>query len=955
MKKNNLLIIELLMFLFATAMPISAQVANNDKGKINNHQPSFRTYMHGQVLVKFKDVYLTNAQEDEHGGFLTESDVVVDSILQQLEIREVKPLMPLTGKNAQAMRQKLTHSIEENNHLKKNLSNLYVLEFDPSLSVENVIEQLQSFDNVEYAEPNYIVKACSDYTTEPLFYEQWGLQAIHIPELWNMPIINTRRPVIAILDTGVETTHPDLSANIWQNEDETDDNYDSDKNGFVDDIHGWNFIENNANVEDDNGHGTHCAGIAAATGDNNKGICGANPNALIMPLKILDNLGEGTIESMIQGIDYAVANGADIISLSLNSFELSQALEEALSLAYGYTVILAAAGNDGVCMINDHQNFHGNNESLAGYCPRFPAASKYVIGVMATNESGELASFSNFDCDGPLRAIDPGCYGCTYNDNQSYELKVPGENILSTYIGGSYRFLSGTSMACPMAAGAISRLLQCRDFTHEELLKALTFTSKDNIDLIAAYHFTTEDLSATDFTIEYKGVAMTFVKTSGTTCQLGNGEQPAIDVSTQGKVIIPEEVHGLSVTYISSNAFKDCAQVTEVEVPFNVTDIGWNTFKGCSSLEKLFLNGWTQGCGDAFDETTYSNCFLYVNERYTDFYLMSGPWDNFTHQEKLPYKVGHCFSAEVDGEYYPFVVTSVSPKTVKFGSIWINDATQMVESIDIPSEIESYSITSISQAAFCGNGNLRSVKLPPTIEIIGPEAFFCCGNLHTITIPEKVSVISDKAFTGCGSLKSISLPSSIKFIGEHAFQETGLTSFSIPPKLTSIQPHLLYWCPDLKHVDIPSSIKSIGQGAFADTGLESVVIPRAVEYIGPWAFSGCSSLMQIEIQATTPPTLYYESFTNYSVPLKLPKGCLEIYQTADVWSNFYNMIEIDVSSGDVNHDGTVNISDIMATVNHILGISLDIFFEEEADVNGDGIITISDVIDIVNIFTNSSP
>ena len=404
----------IVFLLFLCVGTISLHAASKD---------SISSYSEGQVIVKFKqgsEVELnTQARKKRVSAKLMD-------IMLQIGATNSKQLMPHTNSTGNnRFRMKVSKGT---NNVQKDLSSLYVINFDPNQSVKEVVAMLKELDEVEYAEPNYIVKAVSCIPSseastanrsdkkklnkanhsfnDPLFSDQWGLEAINMPALWEKTIINPKRPIIAILDTGIETNHPDLTANIWQNVDETENETDSDENGFVDDVHGWNFIENSPNVEDDNGHGTHCAGIAAAVGDNQEGISGANQDALVMPVKVLDSEGYGNIEQLIQGLDYAVANNADIISMSLTSMDLSEALEDALCMAYDYAVILAAAGNDNNCMDFQHHSMHGHVESDS-YGPHFPAASKYVLGVMATNESGDIASFSNFDCDGPLRAKNP--------------------------------------------------------------------------------------------------------------------------------------------------------------------------------------------------------------------------------------------------------------------------------------------------------------------------------------------------------------------------------------------------------------------------------------------------------------------------------------------------------------------------------------------------------------------
>lgn len=179
-------------------------------------------------------------------------------------------------------------------------------------------------------------------------------------------------------------------------------------------------------------------------GNNGIGITGANPDALIMPITVMQSDGTGDVATIIKGIDYAAANGADVISMSLGGDSYSMAEEQALGKAYATAVIVAAAGNNGKPI-----------ENLLVY----PACFQFVLGVQATvSPSGGLAQFSNIDRD-PIYT--------TYSaetDLYNYELRAPGVNILSTYPQGRYKALQGTSMATPMAAGAISRLLQCKEY-----------------------------------------------------------------------------------------------------------------------------------------------------------------------------------------------------------------------------------------------------------------------------------------------------------------------------------------------------------------------------------------------------------------------------------------------------------------------------------------------------------
>lgn len=322
---------------------------------------------------------------------------------------------------------------------------------------------------------------------DPLFGQQWGLQTMKLPQLWQQPIITQKRPIIAILDTGVDIDHPDLKANIWTNTKEAEgaEDYDDDGNGFKDDLHGWDFVNQTGRIGDWNGHGTHCAGIAAAVGGNGIGIVGANPDALIMPVTVMQSDGTGDVATIIKGIDYAVANGADIISMSFGSYGESKAQEQALGRAYQKAVLVAAAGNDGKCLNHKHLK-EGQDKPM----PMYPASYTFVLGVQAMNSEGNITDWSNYDDNGP-----------TYTEwgedkLYNYELLAPGANIESTYPGGNYKSLNGTSMATPMVAGALSRLIQSKEYANKEylfgdLINACSTTG--GLDIYKAFSIKDED------------------------------------------------------------------------------------------------------------------------------------------------------------------------------------------------------------------------------------------------------------------------------------------------------------------------------------------------------------------------------------------------------------------------------------------------------------------------------
>lgn len=495
MKKLSLFVASLLM---VAAVPSVAQSNYNQDEVVKIDRHNHRAFREGEILVKFK-----TGSGIVQSGARSVNAFGVNRVLSNLGVTEMEQLMPLTGDEQQPV----TRSLSGKHINDVDLSTLYRVRFDATKvpSVQTAIDNMKKLSEVEFAEPNYLVYALSDgtddgitydtaeeaatYMAEPLYAEQWGIPAINLPALWQQPKITTKRPVIAILDTGVDITHPDLADNIWTNtlEAEGVEEADDDNNGFADDLHGWDFINQTGRIGDWNGHGTHCAGIAAAVGNNGIGITGANPDALIMPITIMQSDGTGDVATIVKGIDYAVANGADILSMSFGGYYYSESMKQSLTKAYTKAVLIAAAGNDCLpiaAIICENCFLEGD--------VLFPAGFHFVLGVEASSNGGTRSRFSNYDNDGPILS--------SYLEEElyNYELRAPGSSILSTYPNGKYKVLNGTSMACPLVAGAVSRLLQCKEYDNwETLFGDLIYTRKQNdygdINVEMAYNLENDD------------------------------------------------------------------------------------------------------------------------------------------------------------------------------------------------------------------------------------------------------------------------------------------------------------------------------------------------------------------------------------------------------------------------------------------------------------------------------
>lgn len=467
-----------LALLVAGTMPTFSQVSDdNEDGVVKmNADRSRYDFVEGQVLVKFKDE--SPVKVSKARGLVTTNVGQLTSILEKYGANEMEKVLPNEKPGRQLRKSRAFNggTIQE-----KDLSQLYCVKLGDShrLEVLEAVKELKALKEVEFAEPNYklhtLATISPNYNNNPSYDSQWYLKEYGVKDLWGKDIKNSQRPVIAILDTGVDITHPDLKDNIWTNalESEGLEGMDNDGNGLVYDIHGWDFINNTGAIRDNNKHGTHVAGIAAAS-DNSLGIIGANPLAYIMPVTVMQSDGTGDVATIIKGIDYAVSKGASVLNLSLGTYANSHALRQALEKAYQTAVIVAAAGND---KLNIYSMPPG---------PMFPAGYSFVLGVQATIQGGGLANFSNFDPDGPnfcesvyITISDP--------DGHNYELSAPGTNIISTIPGGKYESLNGTSMAAPLVAGAISALKMVKQYDNQEILWGDLLHS-DNI--LGAYNIT---------------------------------------------------------------------------------------------------------------------------------------------------------------------------------------------------------------------------------------------------------------------------------------------------------------------------------------------------------------------------------------------------------------------------------------------------------------------------------
>lgn len=329
------------------------------------------------------------------------------------------------------------------------LSRLYRVQVDGAAG-EDLLETLtiyQADPDVEYAELNYRARLCY-IPNDPNYPQQWALSKIQAASAWDIHTGDTD-VVVAVIDTGVNFEHRDLEGNLWVNTAEQNGTagIDDDGNGYVDDISGYDFANDDGDPSDDHSHGSHVIGTIAARGDNSYDMAGICWDVTVMPIKALDPDTLGAVSGISEAVYYAVANGADVISNSWGMNPPSQALRESFEYAYSQGVIcVAAAGND-------------NRTN-----PFYPAAYSQVISVGASNANDRRANFSNH--------------------GSWVDLFAPGQDILSLVYWGQRGVwpMSGTSMACPHVAGSVALMLAINPYLSFSQVRQALMDSSDLIE-----------------------------------------------------------------------------------------------------------------------------------------------------------------------------------------------------------------------------------------------------------------------------------------------------------------------------------------------------------------------------------------------------------------------------------------------------------------------------------------
>ncbi len=724
-------------------------------------------------------------------------------------------------------------------------NDLYILQYDSVLSTKIAYEKYLTLDYVEYVEVDTIYSVCDDSLPSEIINEndisgfdevtaeaiEWLQDKIGFSDIKErlMERIEDDYVLVAVIDSGVDTDHEQLIDRL----EESNVNLSStgDRNS----------------CEDDYGHGTHVAGIIA----NN-----TLDNVKIKPYKVLNDEGKGSLSVIAIAVDMAVADGADVINLSLSGEGESKVMTEAVDNAVANDVnVVVAAGNSGKDLDKKYYS---------------PACIESAITVSATDSNDKLASFSNYD--GPI------------------DIAAPGENIRSCYLNNSYVTMSGTSMAAPQVAAGLAIVRTfIKDILASETEKRIedyaipmfenegenhfgagvlylkylldekpttanpvfsvdscTFSSKFNVELTcsepeAEIYYITGRLGEisiggiTDFdwisagkytepitiSSDTKIYAMAYTRgknpseiVSAEYDRVVNDEEENYEINTLGYITdyygdeidlcIPSTIQGKIVRGIASAAFEKNSRIRTVKLPDSATKINSIAFAGCTALVSVSGNGITEIAINAFENSSivyfdFPNLVTIGNKAFTGCYNL----------------------------------TTISMPKVE--TIGVNAFSKTPKLIALNGE----SIIEVGNSAFEESG-IESVDFPKVTRL-GRNAFAGCENLDYVSIPQ-LTELKIGTFNNCNSLKTVDMPL-LKTIASNSFRNTGLEKY-FGRYVETIGNYAFAESTCLTEVILPSTVSS-GTNAFANcTDLQIVMLPSMVE-LNSNSFYNCIKLKML--------------------------------------------------------------------------------------------------------------
>lgn len=463
---------------------ISTDLSSRDSEALIVAQSNAFSLESGQIIVRFKNLNhaIEASSKKTSDGFVDVSSLPkLSKIFKQYDIKDAEQLF-----------------------VKSKAFSLYAIVKLTSSSVKKkedinaLIAALKAEPEILYAEPNFVMEA--QFIPNDFYYLSSGAWGQSFRDLWGLVNINAENAwsisqgvgvIVGISDTGIDYNHLDITENIWenlgeigfdlQNQDKRANGIDDDSNGYIDDWRGWNFVSNNNNPFDDNGHGTHVAGTVAAVGNNNLGIIGVAPQAKVMALKGLNNNGSGYLDDLIESVVYAADNGAKVINASWGGEGVSsQALIDAISYIHDIkdVAFVAAAGNSNKDVGSQDYGFA-------------PANIRDVITVSAVNHDDIKASFSNFGYKIDVAAPGGGDtepVGIFDQHRSILSLLSSGARSSMTgsgqlIIGTNYLRQAGTSMAAPHVSGVAALVRALNPSWNVEQVRQVIRRGSDDIGI----------------------------------------------------------------------------------------------------------------------------------------------------------------------------------------------------------------------------------------------------------------------------------------------------------------------------------------------------------------------------------------------------------------------------------------------------------------------------------------
>jgi len=413
-------------------------------------------YIQDEILIRFK-----SSEDIPKDVDAIQSSNMDQSLKDLYEKYDVSGIIPVCTSNPLFDKAGEPSNITA---IRDKMRNTYKLTINDD--AKKAVADFSSHPLVEMVEPNYIFKIAMT-PNDPYFsssgsiqdglQDLWGLHSIEMESAWNTA--QGSGIVVAVIDTGLDANHVDIAANIWTNTGEIPGNgMDDDYNGYIDDVHGWNFVLNNNSPTDGQGHGTHVSGTIAALGNNGTGIIGVAPKAKILPLKGLNDEGSGDTYQLAQALMYAADMGVDVINNSWGGYIITSVLEDAVSYAADKgCVIVAAAGNE-----TSNALFH------------YPSSYEQVISVGSMDiYYNTISPFSNF---GPR--VDVFAPGSKILSLLAANSVMATDDFFQQFIvGNHYIVLDGTSMASPHVAGIAALLLEKKPYLSASQIRDIMITT----------------------------------------------------------------------------------------------------------------------------------------------------------------------------------------------------------------------------------------------------------------------------------------------------------------------------------------------------------------------------------------------------------------------------------------------------------------------------------------------